>query len=110
MKTTKIILLLAIVAIPLLQSCKKEDYLTNAEQIGKELNDVINTNKIKCVKAQKYYSADTYDYNVSSEYKIEGSFIKVGSERYSLEYLSKYYVGLTYYQENDVVCLFLIFN
>lgn len=110
MKTTKIILLFAIVAIPLLQSCKKEEYLTNAEKIGIELNKFIIDNNLRYVEVKKFYSIDTYDYRFSSVFKIEGSFIKVDDNRYSLENLSKYYIASTYNGQTTVNCLFLYFN
>jgi hypothetical protein len=110
MKTTKIILLLAIIAIPLLQSCKKEDYLTNAEKIGIELDKFINEHSIQGVEARKYYTNSIYDYNFSTTFKIEGSFIKVGESRYSLENLSRYYTESRYIGQTTGICLYLHFN
>ena len=113
MRTTKIILLLAIVAIPFLNSCKKEDPLTNAQKIGAELNQFIKDHNIKYLIAYKYYgSSSTYDYYYTSSFGVEDSFFRVDKVKFSLENLSSYYSDYGYYTDSNyqVACLHLEFN
>lgn len=70
-------------------SCSKEDYLTDGERIGKELQTIINDNDIEWVEKrdiEHYYAGKEY-----SNFNISNGFISFGNEHYNLNHLIYYY-------------------
>lgn len=91
MKYLRILVLCAIVAMPTIQSCNKDDYNTSAEQKGAELKKFVAEKSIKTASALTYdFSNSAWRYEIGGKFEISGSFIHVESNYYSLDKLLKY--------------------
>ena len=110
MKLARIILLLVFITGPILQSCQKDEPLTNGEKKGIELKKFITDNKLRYIEAINYYNSTYSNSALSANYKIEGSFIMVGEYWFSLDKLSMYYITSVTIGTTPTNCLYLVFN
>lgn len=82
---------LVLILLLLFSSCSNEDYYTDGERIGKELQTIIDENDIEWVEKRRVENPNPTWHTSYKNFNITGNSIFIDDEYYNLNYLTSYF-------------------